>query len=76
MKQLEVRNTPGGMIWQIYHVNENIPSEQELLTRAANLNGFTSVRIRDELTEEETWPGWRDTPEWKAYCQREGTAVA
>jgi hypothetical protein len=75
LKQLEVRNTDDGMIWQIYHVDMNAPHEQLLLEKAAKGNGFQSVKLNNELSKKETWPGWRDAQDWKDYCKREGVTL-
>ena len=57
-KTLVVRNTPEGMIWQIYHVkNQN---EADKLAENATSNGFYGVTLEDHQPEhDETWPGWR-----------------
>jgi hypothetical protein len=57
-KTLVVRNTPDGMIWQIYHVkNQN---EAEKLAVNATSNGFYGITLEDYQPEHvETWPGWR-----------------
>jgi hypothetical protein len=57
-KTLVVRNTPDGMIWQIYHVkNQN---EANKLALNATGNGFYGITLEDYQPEhDETWPGWR-----------------
>jgi hypothetical protein len=57
-KTLVIRNTPEGMIWQIYHVN-NL-QEAEGLASIAKSNGFYGITLEDYQPEHvETWPGWR-----------------
>lgn len=58
-RQLEIRNTRGGMIWQIYHVHSC--EEASLIASNAGKNGFQSVTLTAECTHEETWPDWRET---------------
>ena len=57
-KTLVIRNTPDGMIWQIYHVkNQN---EADKLAQKATSNAFMGITLEDHQPEhEETWPGWR-----------------
>jgi len=58
-KTLEIRNTSGGMIWQIYHVN-NL-SEAEQLAANSLKNGFMESTLVDHRAdEEETYPDWRE----------------
>lgn len=58
-KTLEIRNTSGGMIWQIYHVN-NI-KEAEILSKNALKNGFMeSTLVEYNKDTEETFPNWRN----------------
>ena len=61
---LVMRNSPSGMIWQAYRV-ENA-KEVELLTKSATSNGFI-VEQEDADYTDETSPGWRETKEWKDY---------
>ena len=64
-KTLEIRNTTGGPIWQIYHVENQ--QEVDLLTKTATGNGFFSITLVDYRPDEpENWPGWRETEGWKA----------
>ena len=59
-KTLVIRNTAHGMIWQIYHVNNEI--ETENLSRNATNNGFYGITLEDHQPEyEETWSDWRET---------------
>jgi hypothetical protein len=64
LRQLEIRNTHDGMIWQIYHVAN--PTEVEMLTWTARSNGFRSCIVNPEILEKETFPNWRETDVWKA----------
>jgi len=57
-KQLEIRNTPDGMIWQVYHVKDNV--EATILIANSLKNGFTGHKLVNDCNLEETWPGWRD----------------
>lgn len=58
-KTLEIRNTSGGLIQQIYHVN-NI-KEAEILSKNALKNGFMESTLVDlRKDEEETFPNWRN----------------
>ena len=59
-KTLFVRNTEGGMVWQVYHVEKEI--EATRLAGNALKNGFMSSTLEDHQPEEkETWPDWRET---------------
>ena len=59
-KTLVVRNEPGGMVWQVYHVEKEI--EAKRIAGNATNNGFYGVTLEDHQPEsEETWPDWRDT---------------
>jgi len=59
-KTLEIRNTPGGMIWQLYHVNNK--KEAEVLSKNASINGFLEQTLVDYREDkEETFPDWRET---------------
>lgn len=67
-KTLMIRNSKGGMIWQVYHVNNK--AEAALLSSNAYKNGFYGSTLENyQPKEEETWPGWRDDPQWKAMTQ-------
>jgi hypothetical protein len=68
-KTLEIRNTSGGLIWQVYHVN-NL-NEANLLSRGASNNAFQSRILVDYYDEEETFPDWRNecTAEIKAVLE-------
>lgn len=58
-KTLEIRNHSGGMIWQIYHIN-NI-KEAEILSENALKNGFMESTLVDFRTDKkETFPNWRN----------------
>lgn len=59
LRQLVIRNTYAGMIWQIYHVHSR--EEASLLALNAQKNGFGSQILEAECTHEETWPDWRET---------------
>lgn len=66
-KTLMIRNSPGGMIWQVYHVHNK--AEADRLASNANRNGFYGSTLEDyQPNQEETWPDWRDTTEWKALA--------
>jgi hypothetical protein len=68
-KTLEIRNTPDGMIWQIYHVNN--ASEAELLSRNARSNAFMDRRLTDYQPEQdETFEGWREDPVSRTLLDR------
>jgi hypothetical protein len=57
-KTLLIRNTVGGMIWQIYHVN-NI-HEADRLADNATKNGFYGISLEEHMPDsEETFPDWR-----------------
>lgn len=57
-KTLLIRNTPGGMIWQVYHVNDM--DEATFLSNNAEGNGFYGVTLENYQEEyKETWPDWR-----------------
>jgi len=59
-KTLFVRNTPGGMIWQVYHVQKE--SEAQKLAQNATNNGFFGITLEDHQPDHnETWPDWRET---------------
>ena len=61
-KTLEIRNTPGGMIWQIYHVQSQ--NEIFILTRNSQGNGFHSQTVVPFNGELETFPHWRNDVTW------------
>lgn len=61
-KTLEIRNTVGGMIWQIYHVQSE--HEIEVLKNNSRNNGFLSQTVVDYTGEKETFPRWRNEVEW------------
>lgn len=57
-KTLLIRNTVGGMIWQIYHVN-NIHEANRLAANAAK-NCFEGISLEEHKPDqEETFPDWR-----------------
>ena len=59
-KTLIIRNTAGGMIWQVYHVEKEI--EASRLSKNARSNGFFRITLEDYQPEhEETFIGWRDS---------------
>lgn len=69
-KTLFIRNEFGGMIWQIYHVN-NL-TEAERLANNATKNQFNGITLENHQPDyEETWPDWRDTPGGKAVTSTE-----
>lgn len=58
-KTLVIRNSKGGMIWQIYHVQKE--SEADKLSFNATNNGFESITLEDyQPQHEETFPNWRE----------------
>jgi hypothetical protein len=57
-KTLEIRNNTGGMIWQIYHVN-NL-KEAQILSRNSYKNGFMESTLKDYYKIDETFPNWRN----------------
>ena len=58
-KTVIIRNTEGGMVWQIYHVENVI--EARLLSLGATKNGFHSVSLEEHQPNlEETFPNWRE----------------
>ena len=58
-KTLIVRNTPGGMIWQIYHVKS--AEEANVLANNASKNGFFGITLEQyQPSQEETFPDWRE----------------
>jgi hypothetical protein len=59
-KTVEIRNTLGGMIWQIYHV-ENV-GEAKIISKNARNNGFEAITLENhQPEEEETFVGWRES---------------
>lgn len=59
-KTLVIRNTVGGMIWQLYHVETE--REAERLSIQATKNGFQGITLEDyQPKEKQTWPDWRET---------------
>ena len=57
-KTLVVRNTIGGMIWQVYHIDNE--SQAYYLARNASGNGFLGITLEDYKEDiEETFPDWR-----------------
>lgn len=59
-KTLVIRNTIGGMIWQIYHVNSD--KEADTISSNAASNGFLGITLEDHQPKlKETWPDWRKT---------------
>lgn len=65
LRELQIRNTHNGCIWQVYHVRNQ--TEVDMLSATAHANGFQSCKVIPWLeNEEESWPGWRDTEAWKS----------
>lgn len=63
-KTLLICNHEGGLVWQVYHVSSI--KETEILSKNAHTNGFLGNRLENyDPSMSETWPGWRDTPEWE-----------
>lgn len=61
-KTLEIRNTPTGMIWQIYHVQSE--KEVAVLTYNSQKNGFLGQTVVPYTGEQETFPRWRNDVDW------------
>ena len=64
-KTLVIRNTSEGMIWQLYHINNEF--EAKKLATTAHSNGFYGLTLEDhQPEEEETFPTWRQdvSPKW------------
>jgi hypothetical protein len=58
-KTLVIRNTPDGMIWQIYHIKTE--RSAQLLANRADQNGFKGITLENHQPEhEETFPNWRN----------------
>ena len=67
-KTLLIRNTVGGMVWQVYHVEKE--SEAMKLSDIATLNGFQDCELTDYKEKwEQTWPDWRETSGGKEICR-------
>lgn len=56
-----MRNSPEGMIWQAYNVDDE--EEETILTQNAKTNGFIVSREVAGYTEE-TCPDWRESEAW------------
>lgn len=62
-KTLIIRNHLGGMIWQIYHIVEEV--EAEVLSATAAKDGFGAITLEDHRPNDaETFPTWRADCEW------------
>lgn len=60
-KTLVIRNEPGGMVWQIYHVNT--VGQAERISLNATSHGFHAITLEDHQPDiNETWPDWRLSP--------------
>jgi hypothetical protein len=58
-KTLFIRNTEGGMIWQVYHVHND--KQAHLVSKNAKDNAFHGRELVDyDPTYEETFPNWRE----------------
>ena len=69
-KTLFIRNEFGGMIWQVYHIN-NL-TEAERLANNATKNQFNGITLEDyQPNYKETWEDWRDTTGGKAITSNE-----
>jgi hypothetical protein len=67
-KTLVIRNRPEGMIWQIYHVNNQ--QECNKLADNARANGFYGITLEDyQPNYQETWPGWRNDADPGIFTQ-------
>ena len=68
-KSLLIRNTPGGLIWQVYTVQKE--SEAINLSANATSNGFYGITLEDfDACYAETFPGWRETDGGKNIINR------
>ena len=66
-KTLLIRNHSGGMIWQLYHVNNKV--EADILSWNATNNVFMAIELVDhDDSFEETFEGWRDNAELMLSC--------
>lgn len=63
-KTLLIQNTLDGLVWQVYHVNNEL--EVSILSENAWNNDFEVQKLIDfdDFHYKETWPGWRDTEGW------------
>jgi hypothetical protein len=59
-KTLYIRNEVGGMVWQVYHVN-NITEALNLVKNAVKNGFYGNHTLEDHTNETETWPDWRKT---------------
>ena len=67
-KTLIIKNTPDGMVWQVYNVEKEI--EAIKLSANAFNNGFLGITLEDFDKEvKETYPDWRDTKGGKEICE-------
>ena len=58
-KTLVIRNSRDGMLWQIYHVQQE--SGADKLSFNATINGFESITVEDYQPQyEEIFPNWRE----------------
>ena len=62
-KQLVIRNTRQGMIWQVYNIENEF--ERRWLTATSRGNGFAGQEVNSELEHAETWPNWRIDGSWQ-----------
>lgn len=68
-KTLEIRNTSGGIVWQVYHVNNEL--EIEMLIATSSSNGFMAQDIVPyDPKREETFPNWRGSKDWRDYWEK------
>lgn len=56
-KTLVIRNTIGGWIWQVYHVDSD--QQAYYLAQGAKSKGFEGRTLEDYHGDEETFPNWR-----------------
>lgn len=56
-KTLVIRNHVGGLIWQIYHVDNEY--QAYYLAKNAKNKGFEEITLEDYNDYEETFPNWR-----------------
>jgi hypothetical protein len=69
-KTLLIRNTVDGLIWQIYHVQNE--TEANNLSRNAKSNGFYGITLEDFDSElKETWPNWRENCDPEIFIDNE-----
>lgn len=66
-KTLLIRNEAGGLVWQVYHV-DNL-KQAETLAKNASYRGFMCITLNNKTEDEETWPDWRESPGGKTIIE-------